>query len=95
MVEWFDKKSFNAATNKANCNILISPVDRPFPQRMPVDVVRRNYSHHLVMSTVAVAALWRGMEKGQFDDEEFDESKDIESSSLKTKDYDVIICRNL
>ena len=24
MVEWFDKKSFNAATNKANCNILIS-----------------------------------------------------------------------
>lgn len=94
MVEWFDKKSFNAATNKANCNILISPVDRPFPQRIAVDIDRRNYSHHLVMSTVAVAALWRGMEKGQFDDEEFDERKDIESSSLKTKDYDVIICRN-
>ena len=94
MAKWFYKKSFNAATNKANCNILISPVDRPFPQRLAVDIDRRNYPYHLVMSTVAVAALWRGMEKGQFDNEEFDESKDIESSSLKTKDYDVIVCRN-
>tara|TARA_Y100001958_G_C21247431_1_gene578735 strand:+ start:3517 stop:6012 length:2496 start_codon:yes stop_codon:yes gene_type:complete len=93
---WFQDMSFSAATNKADCNILISPVDRPNPRRFSVDITEENYSHHLVVNSLAVAAIWRGMDKGDFDDEQLHEGLDIRTSALSdlTPDHEVIICRN-
>lgn len=94
--DWFTKPSFSAATNKADCNILISPVDRPNPRRSNHDVNDEIYSHHLVVNTLAVAAIWRGMNKSEFDEEQLDEGLDIRTSALGDlpPDHQVIICRN-
>jgi len=68
--DWKDNKILNAGTHLANANILVSPVDRPNPLRVPADVKNNNYSYFASVNLISVASLWRGMEKSPFDDEE-------------------------
>lgn len=96
---WFKKdKPLSAATTKANCNILIEPVDRPTPTRVPVDVdveINKNYFHHAAMSALTIGSIWRGMKEGAFDNEKFDAKVSILNQTLnRDSDKEVIISRN-
>lgn len=92
---WLENKIFNSVTTNANCNILIEPVDRPNPQRVPIDINDSNFYHHTAMSAATVGSLWRGMSKGDFDNEEFDSRLSILNESLnRTSEKEVIISRS-
>ena len=67
---WHKNKILNSGTHLANANILVSPVDRPNPTRVPVDINDSNYSSFASINLISIASLWRGMEKGPFDKEE-------------------------
>ncbi len=67
---WHQNKVLNAGTHLANANILISPIDRPNPTRVPVDIVSTNYSYFASVNLISVSSLWRGMKKSPFDNEE-------------------------
>ena len=67
---WHKNKILNSGTHLANANILVSPVDRPNPTRVPVDINDSNYSSFASINLISIASLWRGMEKGPFDEEE-------------------------
>ena len=67
---WHKNKILNSGTHLANANILVSPVDRPNPTRVPADINDSNYSSFASINLISIASLWRGMEKGPFDEEE-------------------------
>jgi len=67
---WHKNKTLNSGTHLANANILVSPVDRPNPLRVPVDINDYNYSSFASINLISISSLWRGMEKGPFDEEE-------------------------
>jgi len=67
---WHKNKILNSGTHLANANILVSPVDRPNPLRVPVDINDSNYSSFASINLITIASLWRGMEKSPFDKEE-------------------------
>ena len=68
--DWKENKILTAGTHLANANILISPVDRPNPLRVPVDITNENYSFFASVNLISSASLWRGMERSPFDDED-------------------------
>ena len=68
--DWKENKILTAGTHLANANILISPVDRPNPLRVPVDITNENYSFFASVNLISTASLWRGMERSPFDDED-------------------------
>lgn len=75
---WHKHKKLTSGTHLANANILISPVDRPNPLRVPVDIKDNNYSYFASVNLISVAALWRGMEKSPFDEEERNRKGDVD-----------------
>ena len=67
---WHKSKELNAGSHLANANILISPVDRPNPTRVPVDINNLNYANFASVNLISIASLWRGMEESPFDHEQ-------------------------
>lgn len=67
---WHKNKELLSGTHLANANILISPVDRPNPLRVPVDIDSSNYDFFAAINLISIASLWRGMDDGPFDQEE-------------------------
>ena len=67
--DWIKQKDINSGTLYADVNILISPVDRANPRRVPIDIKEDNFYLHIASNAVACSSLWRGMEKGPFDEE--------------------------
>ena len=69
LTSWYENKTISSGTTFANANILISPVDRSNPLRIPKDIEEENYYHHISANAVITGSIWRGMEKGPFDEQ--------------------------
>lgn len=78
LTSWYENKSILSGTTFANANILISPVDRSNPLRIPKDVIEDNYYHHISANAVITGSIWRGMEKGPFDDQRRNQQGEID-----------------
>ena len=78
LTSWYKNKSITSGTTFANANILISPRDRSNPLRVPIDIEEDNYFHHISITAVITGSIWRGMEKGPFDDQKRNQQGNID-----------------